>query len=254
MIQREQSRFDILPAIDLVGGRVVRLRQGDFARADVFSDDPSAMATTFAGAGARWLHIVDLDGARAGRPVQSEAVATIVAAVPPWVACEVAGGLRTEAAVDAVIGAGAARAVLGTAALSDLALIGRLVPRHDPERVAAAIDVRGGKAVGEAWRAGAGGVDVEVAIRRLVDAGIRVFEVTAIDRDGLLGGPDLELLAATAGLRDTAGLDIEIIASGGIRSVADLVDVRGRGCSGAIVGRALYDGSLDLRAATAATG
>ena len=254
VVSREQSRFDVLPAIDLVGGQVVRLRQGDFARTDVFSDEPAATAMSFAAAGARWLHIVDLDGARAGEPAQAETIAAILAVVSPGVACEVAGGLRTEAAVDAMLAAGVARAVLGTAALNDPAMVGRLVRRHGPERVVAAIDVRAGQAVGDAWRTGADGVGVEVAIRRLAEEGIRTFEVTAIDRDGLMGGPDLTLLAAAVEFGETAGLDIEIVASGGIRSVADLVAARDCGCSGAIVGRALYDGSLDLRAAIAATG
>ena len=253
MLPRGASRFEILPAIDLVEGQVVRLRQGDFSQADVFDDDPPAVARTFAAAGARWLHIVDLDGARAGHPVQGRAIGTILDAVGPAVACEVAGGLRTEAAVDAVLEAGAARAVVGTAALRDLAMVDRLVRRHGPERVIAAIDVRGGEAVGDGWRQGAGGVAMGIAIRRLVETGIGSFEVTAIDRDGLMGGPDLELLATAVGLGQTAGRAIEVIASGGIRSVADLVAVRALGCAGAIVGRALFDGSLDLREALAAT-
>ena len=232
---------------------MVRLRQGDFARADVFGDEPATIAAAFAAAGARSLHIVDLDGARAGHPVQARTIATILAAVAPTVACEVAGGLRTEVAVDAVLAAGAARAVLGTAALQDLDLAGRLVERHGPERVIAAIVVRAGDAVGDAWRAGAAGVRAGVAIRRLVDAGFRVFEVTAIDRDGLLGGPDLDLLATAVGLGEAADAGIAVIAAGGIRSVADLLAVRAAGCAGAIVGRALYDGSLDLSAALAAT-
>ena len=247
MSTRNGSRFEILPAIDLVDGRVVRLRRGDFATADVFSDDPLAVGAAFAAAGAGWLHIVDLDGARAREPVQAPAIGRLLAAVGSAVACEVAGGLRTERAVDDVLAAGAMRAVLGTVALEDPAMVGRLVSRLGPERLVAAIDVRAGLAVGDAWQAAARGTSVDLAIRRLVDAGIRLFEVTAIGRDGLMAGPDLELLATVAAMK------VDLIASGGIRSVADLEAVRALGCAGAIVGRALYDGSLDLREALAAT-
>jgi len=240
--------LEILPAIDLVGGRVVRLRQGDFAREDVFSDEPVSVATGFAAAGARWLHIVDLDGAHEGYPVQSAAIARILDAVGADVACEVAGGLRTEPAVDAALGAGAGRVVLGTAALGDLAMVARLVRRHGPDRIVAAIDVRGGVALGHAWRVGARGTSVAVAVRGLVDSGVDLFETTAIDRDGLLAGPDVELLAGVV------AMGVDVIASGGIRSIADLHDVRAVGCIGAIVGRALYDGSLELRDALAEAG
>lgn len=213
----------------------------------MYGDEPVTVATTFAAAGARWLHIVDLDGARTGRPTQVAAIGPILEAVGDEVGCEVAGGLRTEAAVDSVLAAGARRAVLGTAAVRDLSMVARLTGRHGPERIVAAIDVRDGIALGDAWRAGAGGPSMGTAIVQLIDAGVTQFETTAIDRDGLLAGPDLELLASAV------ALGVDVIASGGIRSVADLREVRAVGCAGAIVGRALYDGSLDLREALAAT-
>lgn len=243
MSAREKSTFAILPAIDLVGGRVVRLRQGDFGRSDVYSDDPVDVATRFAAAGARWLHIVDLDGARAGRPLQTDLIAEILDAVGSIVSCEVAGGLRTDEAVAAVFEAGARRAVIGTAALIDPAFVGKLVSRHEAHRISVALDVRDGLAIGEAWRTSAGGLPAIEAVKRLAGAGIRVFETTAIDRDGLLAGPDLDLLASVV------ELGVEVVASGGIRSVADIAAVRELGCTGAIVGRALYDGSLDLGSA-----
>jgi phosphoribosylformimino-5-aminoimidazole carboxamide ribotide isomerase len=249
VVTTQRSRFEILPAIDLVGGMVVRLRQGDFAREDLFSDEPVTVATGFSAAGARWLHIVDLDGAREGYPVQTAAIARILdAVVGADVACEVAGGLRTEPAVDAALTAGASRLVLGTAALGDLAMVARLVRRHGSDRIAAAIDVRSGVALGDGWRVGARGTSVAVAVHRLVDAGVELFETTAIERDGLLAGPDVELLAGVV------AIGVDVIASGGIRSVADLHDVRAAGCVGAIVGRALYDGSLELREALAEAG
>ena len=235
-----------MPAIDLLGGRVVRLRRGAFDDMEVFSDEPATVARTFADAGARWLHIVDLDGARDGQPRHASAIARILEAAGSNVACEVAGGLRTEDAVEGVLVAGARRAVLGTGGLRDLPMVTRLVARHGGERIVAAIDVRDGVALGDGWRAGTGGIGVGIAIEQLVDAGVTAFEATAIDRDGLLAGPDLDLLLSVV------AFGIEVIASGGIRSVADLRAVRDIGCTGAIVGRALYDGSLDLAEALTA--
>jgi phosphoribosylformimino-5-aminoimidazole carboxamide ribotide isomerase len=235
------SGFDILPAIDLRGGRVVRLEQGDFGRETAFSDDPIAVARSFAEAGARWLHVVDLDGARSGEPAHAVVIRDLVHAVGDRVAVEVAGGLRTESSVAAVLAAGATRAVVGTAALRDPAFAGRLVATHGPERVAVAIDVRDGLALGEGWRAGAAGSRAADALAALADQGVRTFEATAIDRDGLLGGPDLELLTELVALGRG-----EVIASGGVSSVEDLRSVRAIGCGGAIIGRALYEGRLDL--------
>jgi phosphoribosylformimino-5-aminoimidazole carboxamide ribotide isomerase len=241
------STFDLLPAIDLRGGRVVRLREGDFDREDVFAQDGAAVARRFAESGARWLHVVDLDGARAGEPVQGAQVAAIIEAVGRSVSCEVAGGLRSADAAAAALDSGAARVVLGTAALRDPGLVRGVVDRHGPDRVAIAIDVRDGQAVGEAWAAGASGRPALDAIQRLADAGAAAFEVTAIDRDGLMGGPDLDLLGRLVALDPGA-----VIASGGIRSIEDLRAVRDLGCAGAIVGRAIYEGTLDLSSALAA--
>jgi phosphoribosylformimino-5-aminoimidazole carboxamide ribotide isomerase len=236
--------FDILPAIDLLDGRVVRLVQGDFARETVYGDDPVVVARAFAGAGGRWLHVVDLDGARAGEPMNRLAVEALMRAVGDGLRVEIAGGLRTEASVATVLGLGAARAVVGTAALQDPAFAGRLVAGHGASRIAVAIDVRDGSAVGHGWVAGAAGVDAAETIARLADVGVTTFEVTAIDRDGLLGGPDLGLYERLVALHRG-----QIIASGGIASVPDLLALRERGCSGAIVGRALLDGSMALELA-----
>lgn len=233
--------FDVLPAIDLRGGRVVRLRQGDFARETAYGDDPVEVATRFADAGARWLHVVDLDGARTGTPSHGDVIKAIVATVGDRVRVEVAGGLRDEGAVAAVLEVGAARAVVGTAALRDPGFAGRLVTSQGPDRIAVAIDVRDGQALGHGWASHAASLDAEVAIRLLAEKGVATFEVTAIDRDGVLEGPDLALYQRLVGLG--AG---SIIASGGIASVDDLRSVRALGCTGAIVGRALYEGRLDL--------
>jgi phosphoribosylformimino-5-aminoimidazole carboxamide ribotide isomerase len=241
------SNFELLPAIDLVDGRVVRLEQGDFERQTSFSTDPVAVAKGFADGGATWLHVVDLDGARSGRQAHGDVVRAIVAAVGSEARIEIAGGLRTTEAIGAALAADAARAVIGTAALADPSIAANAVATYGPDRIAVALDVRGGLAIGEGWRSGAPGVPPDEAIRRLAGVGVATFEVTSIARDGLLGGPDLVLLGELVEI----GLG-EVIASGGVASVEDIDAVRRLGCTGAIVGRALYDGSLDLTAALAA--
>lgn len=243
------TRFDILPAIDLRDGHVVRLQQGDFDRETVFSDDPVAVARSFAESGARWLHVVDLDGAKTGEPAHGAMIAAMVEAVGPGVAVEVAGGLRTEASVAEILAAGAVRAVVGTAALRDPRFAGRLIATHGAARIVVALDVRDGLALAEAWRDGAPGVGAETALVSLADQGVTMFEATAIDRDGLLGGPDLDLLLRLVELDRGC-----VIASGGIASIEDIEATRQIGCFGAVVGRALYEGDLDLAAAVAARG
>jgi phosphoribosylformimino-5-aminoimidazole carboxamide ribotide isomerase len=231
--------FEILPALDLRGGKVVRLREGDFARETVYGEDPVATAGAFAAAGVAWLHIVDLDGAR-GESRQEPIVRAIVAAVGN-VRCQVAGGLRSLEAVTDMLGAGAERVVVGTAALADPEFASRLVADHGPDRIVGALDVRNGLAVGEGWRAGASGRPALEALEALADAGLERFAVTAINRDGLMAGPDLALL----GIMIEAGRG-SILASGGMASRADVRAVRDVGCSGAIIGRALYEGTIDL--------
>jgi phosphoribosylformimino-5-aminoimidazole carboxamide ribotide isomerase len=248
MLQHKQVRlssaFHLLPAIDLRGGQVVRLSEGDFTRATVYGAAPEEVATRFAAAGARWIHIVDLDGAREGGRRQTEIVARIVAAAGPGVSCEVAGGLRDEAAVAAALSAGAARAVIGTAALRDPGFVGRLVARFGAERIAVALDVRDGLAIGEGWVPGAPGVPSDQALSALADRGAQTFIVTAIERDGLLSGPNVDLLGRMIVLGRG-----DVIASAGISSLQDIAAVRALGCAGAIVGRALYEGRVDLAAA-----
>jgi phosphoribosylformimino-5-aminoimidazole carboxamide ribotide isomerase len=224
--------FDLLAAIDLRGGRVVRLVRGDFAQETIYGDDPAEIAAGFVDAGARWLHVVDLDGARNPAQRQLDVVAAIVTRVGERSRVEVAGGLRDAVAVDGVLRAGAARAVVGTAALADPTFVRRLVDEHGAERVCVALD---------GWVPGAAGIAVADALAVLAEAGARTFEVTAIDRDGTLGGPDLPLLARLVAAGRGA-----IVASAGISTLDDLRAVRSLGCSGAIVGRALYEGRLDL--------
>jgi phosphoribosylformimino-5-aminoimidazole carboxamide ribotide isomerase len=226
----------------------------------VYGDGPAQTAAAFAAAGARWIHVVDLEAAVAGEPRQASSVAAILelvagtgrdgaARLEPAIRVQVAGGIRTTEAVASALGAGASRVVLGTAALRDARWVATLVDAHGPERIAVALDVRNGEAVGDGWVAGAVGVPVVEAITQLEAAGVRTFIATAIDRDGLLGGPDLALLEDLAG-RTAAAL----IASGGIAHLDDLRAVRAIGCRGAIVGRALYEGAIDLAEALAALG
>lgn len=246
MLQSSQLRlpspgFHLLPAIDLRGGQVVRLSEGDFARETVYGTDPAEVARGFVAAGARWIHVVDLDGARDGSRRQTDAVARIVAEAGKGTACEVAGGLRDEESVAAVLDAGAARAVVGTAALRNPDLVARLIAAFGAERIAIALDVRDGLAVGQGWVPGAAGIPVDEALAALSDRGARTFIVTAIERDGLLAGPNLELLGRTAALERG-----QIIASAGVSSLDDIAAVRAIGCVGAVVGRALYEGRFDL--------
>jgi phosphoribosylformimino-5-aminoimidazole carboxamide ribotide isomerase len=224
---------------------VVRLVEGDFGQATDYGNDPVGAAKRFASAGARTLHVVDLDGAREGRPVQLRAIEAIAALGAARL--EVAGGLRSAADVVAAFAAGADRVVIGTRAIEEPSFAADLASRHDATRIVVALDVRDGLAVGHGWRDGATGVAPETALQELADAGIVTFEVTAIGRDGRLEGPDLVLLRRLVELRRG-----EIVASGGIGSVDDLRAVRDLGCTGAIVGRALYEGRLDLAEAVAA--
>jgi len=245
----DAATFELLPAIDLRGSRVVRLVEGDFARETAYADDPQTIAIRFVGAGASWIHVVDLDGAREGAPRQAEAIRSVIRAVDGRASCQVAGGLRTDDAVADMLDAGATRVVVGTAALRDPSFAARLVRRHGPERVVVALDVRDGLALGEGWRPGAAGIPAADALVMLADVGVEIFAATGIDRDGRLGGPDLNLLDALLALGRGA-----VIASGGVTSLDDLRAVRGLGCRGAIVGRALYEGRLDLAAALEVAG
>ena len=243
----DATTFEIIPAIDLRAGRVVRLQQGDFARETVYSNDPVAVARRFADADAHWLHVVDLDGARTGSPKHGDLIESIVGTVGARMRVEVAGGLRTRDSIGTTLHSGAARVVIGTAALRGTRFARALVAHYRPERIVVALDVREAIAVGEGWRAGATGVPVAEAIASLADVGVELFEVTAIDRDGLLGGPDLGLYERLIALGTGS-----IIASGGIATIDDLLALREVGCRGAIVGRALLDGSMDLGEAIAA--
>ena len=240
------ATMELIPAIDLRAGNVVRLQQGDFARESSYGNDPVAMARHWVEQGAQRLHLVDLDGARAGRPVQMEVVGLIVASVS--IPCQVGGGIRTRDDVRRILALGADRAILGTALLRDPAMSVQLVEEHGSDRIVAAIDMRGEKAVGLAWADESTGERATLAMEGLHGSGARWFAVTSIERDGMLTGPDLSTLS---GLRD-AFPEARLIASGGIATVDDLRALADAGMAAAILGRSLYEGRIDLAAALAA--
>lgn len=235
--------MELIPAVDLRAGRVVRLRQGDFEREQVHGDDPLAVVRRWVGEGASRLHLVDLDGAREGRPVQADLLAQLVEAA--GVPCQVAGGQRDDAAVAAALEAGADRVVLGTRLIGDPAWARSLVARHGPNRIVAALDVQDDEARGDGWVSEGARRPLDAALTELRQAGLALFVVTAINRDGLLGGPDLALLRRVAGVVGPAA----VIASGGIASVADLQELAGAGYAAAILGSALYEGKISLAGA-----
>lgn len=228
----------LYPAIDLKDGQCVRLLRGEMSRATVFSDDPAGQARAFVAAGCEWLHLVDLNGAFAGRPVNGPAVEAILDAVD--VPCQLGGGIRTMAQIEAWLARGLARVILGTVAVEDPALV-RAAARAFPGRIAVGLDARDGRVATRGW-AEETGLQVTDLARAFEDAGIAAIVYTDIDRDGAMGGPNV---AATAAL--ARAVAVPVIASGGVSSLADLVALRDTGViDGAISGRALYDGALDL--------
>jgi phosphoribosylformimino-5-aminoimidazole carboxamide ribotide isomerase len=232
------DRLIVFPAIDLKGGQVVRLAEGDMDRATVYGDDPAAQARAFADAGADHLHVVDLDGAFAGDSVNGDAVASVVRAFPGRV--QLGGGIRTRAAIDGWLELGVARVVIGTAALENPDLV-RDAARALPGRIVVAVDARDGLVATRGW-ADVSTVTVADLARRFEDAGVAALLFTDVGRDGLLKGCNV---AATAAL--AAEVDIPVIASGGVAGIEDIHQLRGKpGIEGVITGRALYDGRLDL--------
>jgi phosphoribosylformimino-5-aminoimidazole carboxamide ribotide isomerase len=238
----------VYPAIDLRGGRCVRLFQGEFDQETVYGDDPVAVARRWQAAGARWLHVVDLDGAREGRPVQARLVEAICRAVD--IPVQVGGGLRDAAAVAAVLAAGAARVVVGTVAVQDPRLCRKLCRAH-PGRVAIGLDARDGKLAVAGWTEGTE-IEPAAAAKRAAKQGAAAIIYTNIGRDGTEHGPDVE---GTAALARAAG--VPVIASGGVGSLEHLRAVAALaegGVAGVIVGRALYTGAVKLGEAQKAAG
>ena len=230
----------LFPAIDLKNGEAVRLKQGDMARATVFNRDPAAQAASFESQGFEYLHVVDLDGAFAGKPMNADAVERILAAVT--IPVQLGGGIRDRATIDGWLGKGVARVIIGTAAVRDPALV-KDAARAYPGRVAVGLDARDGKVAVEGWAKSSELSALDIA-RRFEDAGVAAIVYTDVKRDGMLEGLNL---GATIALAER--ISIPVIASGGLASLDDvraLLKPRAQRLEGAIVGRALYDGRLDV--------
>lgn len=238
----------VYPAIDLRAGRAVRLEQGDFERETVYDDDPVAVARAFEVAGAEWIHVVDLDAARTGESANLAKVEAIADAVSCQV--QVGGGVRSEAAAAALLGVGAARVVVGTAAVERPELVDELCAQH-PGQIAVGLDARGREVAVRGWVEGSGADLLELAAR-FEDAGVAALVVTEIARDGMLVGPDLDQLRAVLVATKTP-----VIASGGVGALADLIALGAladgeRRLAGAIVGKAIYEGRFSVAEALAA--
>lgn len=242
---REHPGFIVFPAIDLKGGQVVRLAEGDMDRATIYGDDPAAQARIFAEAGSDFLHVVDLDGAFAGHAVNADAIEAIVSAFPGHV--QLGGGIRAPEAVRRWFDLGVSRVVIGTAALKNPEFV-KVMAAEYPGGIVVAVDARDGMVATEGWAEKSDMAVVDLA-RRFEDAGVAALLFTDVGRDGLLKGCNVE---ATVDL--ARAVDIPVVASGGVAGLADIrllslhaVD----GVEGVVTGRALYDGRLDLQAAIA---
>ncbi len=233
----------LFPAIDLKGGKCVRLYKGDMAQATVFNDSPGDQAAQFVKAGARWIHVVDLDGAFAGKSVNAEAVRAILknANVP----VQLGGGIRDDDAIAAWLDAGVTRVILGTIALKDPDFVKRACKTF-PGKIVVGIDARGGHVAVQGWAETSDMLAVDLA-RKFEDSGVAAIVYTDIDRDGALQGPNVDATVAMA-----KAVSIPVIASGGVSSLDDLAMLKRHakdGIAGVISGRALYDGRIDLSAA-----
>lgn len=239
--------MDLYPAIDLRAGRCVRLVEGDFAQETVYGEDPVAVARAFADAGATWIHVVDLDAARTGDPVNRSIVSAIAAAVAPaGVRVQTGGGVRSVQDAAALLEAGVTRVVIGTAAVENPSLVAE-VSRRWPGQVAVGLDHRGGEVRLRGWTEGAG-LSVNDLVPQAVEAGASAVIITDISRDGRLAGPDVEGLSAL--VTETRA---PVIASGGVASLEDIRLLASVvGLTGIIAGKAIYEGRLDVRAAIGA--
>ena len=227
----------ILPAIDVRDGKCVRLRQGDFNQETVFGNDPAAMAQRWVAAGAKALHLVDLDGARAGRPMNEVAVQSIVKAVS--VPCQLGGGIRTDEDIERVLGWGVQRVIIGTRALLDPGWIREMAFTY-PKQIILGLDARDGKVASHGWMQTSEATVVELA-RQFTNWPLAAIVYTDIGRDGMLSGPNIAALVELAN-----AVPIPVIASGGVSTPADVQQLAEKKLAGCIIGRALYEGTIDL--------
>ncbi len=234
----------LYPAIDLKDGQCVRLLRGEMSEATVFGDDPAAQAAAFQSAGCEWLHLVDLNGAFAGAPVNAAAVEAILARLT--VPAQLGGGIRDRATIEMWLEKGLARVILGTVAVENPVLVHEAARAH-PGRIAVGIDARKGRVATKGWAHETDVMATDLA-RQFEDAGVAALIYTDIDRDGAMQGPNIEATEALA-----RAVTIPVIASGGVSNMADLIALRDTGIiAGAISGRALYDGAIDLASALGA--
>jgi phosphoribosylformimino-5-aminoimidazole carboxamide ribotide isomerase len=234
--------MEVIPAVDLSGGRVVRLLQGDYGRATGFDETPDEAADRFALAGAGWLHVIDLDAARDGERSAEHAAVLARLAGRRGTRLQVGGGFRSAEQVEAALEAGVQRVLIGTLAARDPEAVTALAAEHGP-RICVCADALEGTVRVAGWREDAG-ESASSFVERFSARGVSAFLVTAIERDGTLSGPDLRLLAGARAVTD--GL---LLAAGGFAALEHITAARDAGCDGAVVGRALYDGSLNLREA-----
>ena len=245
MLSGKSTSMQIWPAIDLRGGKCVRLLQGDYGRETVFGDDPAAQARLFVGQGAKYLHLVDLDGARDGRLVNRAAIQAIVRAVD--IPCELGGGVRDAATIDALFELGLSRLVVGTKALREPEWFRAMAERY-PGRLVLGIDARGGRVATDGWMQTSDVTAIDLA-RQFADAPLAALIVTDIATDGMLAGPNLDVMRSMR-----AAVELPLIASGGVTTADDVRRLAQVGVAGCIIGRALYEGTLSLPEALEAAG
>ena len=235
----------IYPAIDILGGRCVRLRKGNYDEVTVYSDNPVEFVSKWTAMGARYIHVVDLDGARTGNPVNDHIIREI--AGKPGIRIQTGGGIRSLDRIDSLIKSGVSRVILGTVAVSDPKLVMEAVRRYG-SAVAVGIDARDGFVATEGWERESGKSAVGLAIE-MEDIGVNTIIYTDISTDGMMSGPNLEAMKKMAG-----SVGCSVIASGGVSCTEDILELKGTGVAGVIVGTALYEGRIDLAEAIYRTG
>lgn len=236
--------MEVIPAIDLRGGRCVRLFQGDYARETVYSDDPVEVALRWQEMGAVRLHVVDLDGAAQGEPVNLEVVASIAGSI--WTPLQLGGGIRSIETIERAIAMGAGRVVLGTSAVADPGLVESACQRFGPDALIVGVDARDGLVATRGWHESSDVTAIDL-VHQMAALGVRRFVYTDISRDGTMTSPNFQ---AVEELMNGAGF--AVIASGGVSTIDHLRQLAALGVEGAIVGKALYEGAIDLREAIAA--
>lgn len=238
--------MDILPAIDLIGGKCVRLIQGQYDKQITYKDDPVAQAREFYEAGARWLHVIDLEGAKAGKPVNAEVISAIASHVPQ-LKIELGGGVRDEVAITQMLEAGVTRLILGSSAIKQFEWFCQMARKY-PGRLVLGLDARGSKVATEGWLEQGVQTVLEFAASA-ADLPLAAIIYTDISKDGMLAGPNIERTRALV-----EAVDLPIVAAGGVTTVHDVRTLKSIGVAGAIIGRALYEGTITIEAALEAAG